>query len=84
MSRTLILALCLCLAGSAAVSAAAGDDSDPFCPGADEGMPGGWTMLAPGTELPEEVDDFADGKVSKIGWQPASAQAKAAAPAPSR
>jgi hypothetical protein len=63
MSRALILALCLCLAGSAAVRAAAGDDSDPFCPGADQGMPGGWTML--NDDMNDEVSDFLSGKVSQ-------------------
>jgi hypothetical protein len=62
MSRALILALCLCLAGSSAVRAAV-DDAEAFCPGADEGMPGGWTMLT--EDLPQEVNDFLAGNVSQ-------------------
>ena len=78
MSRTLILALCLCLAGSAAVRAAV-DDADTFCPGADEGMPGGWTMLT--EDVPEEVNDFLAGKVSG-GFAGASSSADAACRTP--
>ena len=66
MTRTLILALCLCLAGAAAVRATAGEDADPFCPGAGEGMPGGYFMIGSEVDLPEDVNDFVTGRV---GWQ---------------
>jgi len=63
MSRALILALCLCLAGAAAVRAAAVEDADPFCPGA--GMPGGYFMIGSEVDLPEDVSDFLAGKVAE-------------------